>query len=92
MEVVAFSSETVAFAESFMFLLQLSNIAIAGQRGRHNRLVKSAAHASQNCASHKPTHKTMKALKCKTLGGIHMQSTAMSVVYILRMRVRVPPE
>ena len=79
MEVVAFSSETVAFAESFMFLLQLSNIAIAGQRGRHNRLVKSAAHASQNCASHKPTyllHKTMKALKCKTLGGIHMQSTA----------------
>ena len=43
---------------------------------------------------------TMKALKCKTLGGIHMQSTAAmelctyiiytSVVYILRMRVRVP--
>ena len=39
----------------------------------------------------------MKALKCKTLGGIHMQSTAAtelctynSVVYILRMRVRVP--
>ena len=42
----------------------------------------------------------MKALKCKTLGGIHMQSTAGSsygaiiiytrVVYILRMRVRVP--
>ena len=30
-------------------------------------------------------------LKCKTLGGIHMQSTAdTSVVYILRMRVRVP--
>ena len=36
----------------------------------------------------------MKALKCKTLGGIHMQSTAAtytSVVYnILHMRVRVP--
>ena len=37
----------------------------------------------------------MKALKCKPLGGIHMQSTATmhtytSVVYILRMRVRVP--
>ena len=34
-----------------------------------------------------------RALKCKTLGGIHMQSTAAmhtSVVYILRMRVRVP--
>ena len=82
MEVVAFSSETVAFAESFMFLLQLSNIAIAGQRGRHNRLVKSAAHASQNCAY----------TQDKILGGIHIQSTAMSVVYILRMRVRVPPE
>ena len=46
------------------------------------------------------THTPMKALKCKTLGGIHMQSTAAmelctyiiytSVVYILRMRVRVP--
>ena len=43
------------------------------------------------------TASIMKALKCKTLGGIHMQSTAAtelctynSVVYILRMRVRVP--
>ena len=35
----------------------------------------------------------MKALKCKTLGGIHMQSTAAMLalcIYVLRMRVRVP--
>ena len=35
-------------------------------------------------------HKEMKTLKCKTLGGIQQLCTYTSVVYILRMRVRVP--
>ena len=49
---------------------------------------------SSTCAECDNKAEITRALKCKTLAGIHMQSTQLctytSVVYILRMRVRVP--